>query len=131
MYRISLCMCFAFTNSYCRSDQIRRSDQISGDMCACISVCLVSMQVQQWVNRQTREIQDNFDEIKALVEEPDTWEFPEKTVTAVEPLLMLLRLFDGDTPCLGKVLTCDVNLLKSKLVLQICSVLIILCSGVP
>ena len=66
--------------------------------------CLVSIQVKDWVRRQDAEIQANFEEIVALLESGDTWDYPSKAVTALEPLLMLLKLFDGDTPCLGKVL---------------------------
>ena len=50
------------------------------------------------------EVRDNFREVEDLISKADTWDYPKKAVVAVEPLLMLLRLFDGDTPCLGKVI---------------------------
>ena len=62
------------------------------------------MQVTNWVAQQKPEVRENFREIQDLISRADTWETPRRAVVAVEPLLMLLRLFDGDTPCLGKVI---------------------------
>ena len=74
--------------------------------------CTVSIQVVNWKNRQTGEagqaIKDRFDEIEGLLTMEDTWKDPEQALNSMYPLLALLRLFDGDTPCLGKViLYCD------------------------
>ena len=84
--------------------------------------CTVSIQVVQWTKRQTGEarqaIRDCFDEIEDLLTLEDTWKDPEQALNSMYPLLALLRLFDGDTPCLGKVILYCERLCKYLLVVS-------------
>ena len=42
-------------------------------------------------------------EIKAVVQRKEFWDMLEALVKVCEPILMILRLCDGDVPCCGKI----------------------------